>query len=147
MNAICSNKEIIHLLGEDQSQYPEDSIPFNKAFPHEFVPETIEKTDRFINFDFRSVLDARNNALKDITIWFWVFCHQDIVRYFEGGRQYLWYDKVVCELDDIFSKQNIWGVGKTRLVGNEPYYPQQKFKGRLITFKVCDFTDGLKYGK
>ena len=47
---------------------------------------------------------------------------------------------VLCLLGDL-------GVGKTVLVDNLPYCPQQKFKGRIVRFTVKDFTNGLKYGK
>lgn len=147
MGQITNSKELIKLLGLLDEEYPEDIIPFNKAFPHEYVPETITKTDRFINFDMRADTDRRNETYKDITIWFFIMCHQSIVPYIENGRTYLWYDLVVRELDGIFTDKNILGVGETTLIGNSPYSPQQGFKGRLLTFKVKDFTNGAKYGK
>lgn len=147
MNALCTNEEIIKLLGESDSRYPEDTIPFHKSFPHEYIPGTITRTERFINFDFRTDLDSKNRVLKNITIWFWVVCHENVVRYFEDGRDYLWYDKAVCALDEIFTGEDILGIGKTWLVSTAPYYPQQEFKGVLLTFKVYDFYNGEKYGK
>lgn len=147
LNALCTNDEIIKLLGENEERYPEDTLPFSKIYPHEYIPETITKTKRFINFDFRTDLNGVNRVLKDMTIWFWVVCHQDVVPYVENGELYLWYDKVVCALDELFSDNNILGIGKTWLVTTAPYYPQQKFKGVVATFKVYDFYDGRKYGK
>ena len=44
--------------------------------------------------------------------------------YKEKGRTYLWYDKAVCELDNIFCEKNVLGVGETALVSNVPYAPQ-----------------------
>ena len=84
---------------------------------------------------------------KDLTIYFFAVCHEDAIRYKEKGRSYLWYDKVTCELDNIFCEKNVLGIGKTYLVSNVPYCPQQKFKGRLLKFVVKDFNNGLKYGK
>ncbi len=74
-------------------------------------------------------------------------CHEDVIQYKEKGRTYLWYDKASCELDNIFCEKNVLGIGKTTLVSNTPYAPQQKFKGRLLKFIVKDFNNGLKYGK
>ena len=146
MQQIVESEELRRLLDEDNSPHPEESIPFNKAYPHEYVPETIKETDKFINFDLRATLDGRNEIYKDITIYFFISCHQHVVPYWEDGRQYCWYDKVVCELDEIFSGHNILGVGKTWLMSNIPYYPQNKFKGRQLTFQVKDFYNGLKNG-
>lgn len=147
MSEICKSKELVKLLGESDSEYPEDIIPYKWCFPHEYIPDTITKTDRFINFDIKARLDPRNNVYKDLTIYFFVVCHESVVRYNEKGREYLWYDKVTCELDNLFSEQNKLGVGEMMLTYNDPYCPQQKFKGRLLTFTVKDFNNGLKYGK
>lgn len=32
-------------------------------------------------------------------------CHEEVINYKEKGRTYLWYDKVVCELDNIFCEK------------------------------------------
>ena len=82
------------------------------------------------------------------SIYFYILSHQDVIHYKEKGRSYLWYDKVVCELDNIFNEHDILGIGGTmQLVSNIPYFPQQKFKGRVLKFVVKDFNNGLKYGK
>ena len=147
MDQICKSKELIKLLGEVDEEYPEDVIPYRWSFPHEYIPETITQTDKFINFEISAAMDPRNNVYKDLTIFFYIICHQDAIIYIEKGRTYLWYDKAVCELDNIFSDKNILGIGTTTLVSNIPYYPQQKFKGRLLKFVVKDFNDGARYGK
>ena len=141
--AICKSKELVKLLGCENEEHPEDILPYKWVFPHEFIPETITKTERYINFEISATLDSRNNTYKDLTIYFFVLCHENVVRY-KGG---LWYDSVVCELDNIFCENNILGVGKTYLISNVPYFPQNKFKGRLLKFSVMDFNNGLKNGK
>lgn len=147
MDQICRSEELIKLLGEAEEEYPEDTIPYKWSFPHEYIPETITQTDKFINFEISAAIDPRNDVYKDLTIYFYIICHQDAIIYKEKGRIYLWYDKAVCELDNIFSDKNILGIGTTTLVSNVPYYPQQKFKGRLLKFTVKDFNDGVKYGR
>lgn len=147
MTEICKSKELIKLLGCSDEKYPEDIIPYKRSFPHEYIPETITKTDKFINFEISATLDSKNNTYKDLTIYFFVVCHEDVIRYKENGINYLWYDKVVCELDNIFCEKNVLGVGETSLVSNAPYCPQNKFKGRLLRFTVKDFNNGLKYGR
>lgn len=147
MGMIVDSQELVKLLGEELAEYPEETIPYNKSFPHEYIPETITTTERYINYDISASANGKNSAYKNITIYFFVMCHEDVVRYFDKGREYLWYDKVTCELDHILSNQDIMGVGKMTLVNNVPYCPQSKFKGRLLTFKTLDWMDGLKYGK
>lgn len=147
MNEICKSKELVKLLGCANEEYPEDIIPYKYSFPHEYIPETITKTERYINFEISATLDRRNRTYKDLSVYFFVVCHEDVIQYTDSGRKYLWYDKAVCELDNIFSDKNIFGVGEMELVRNVPYNPQNKFKGRVLTFTVKDFNNGLKYGK
>ncbi len=140
---ICKSKNLVELLGCENEEYPEDVIPYKWVFPHEFIPDTITKTERFINFDISATIDTKNNTYKDLVIYFFVVCHEDVVRY-KGA---LWYDTVTCELDNIFCEKNVLGVGNTYLISNVPYCPQIKFKGRLLKFIVKDFNNGLKNGK
>lgn len=144
---ICKSPELIKLLGCENEEYPEDIIPYKYSFPHEYIPDTITKTDRFVNYEISASIDPRNNTFKDLTIYFFITCHEAVIRYEENGKTYLWYDKVVCELDNIFGDSDILGVGKMVLTNNIPYCPQNKFKGRQLRFVVKDFNNGLKYGK
>lgn len=148
INAIVSSPELVKLLGEEKAEYPEDTIPWKWVFPHQFIPETITKTERYINFEISAKMDSKNNVYKDLTIYFYVFCHQDVIKYKDKGSTCLWYDKAVCELDNIFNEHDIIGIGGTLyLDDNVPYYPQNVFRGRMLKFVVKDFNNGLKYGK
>lgn len=135
------------MLGCEDEEYPEEIIPKKYSFPHEYIPGTQQVTDRFINYEISANIDSRNDTFKDLTIYFFVVCHEDIMSYEEKARTYLWYDLVACELDNIFCEKNVLGVGKTTLVSNTPYCPQNKYKGRLLKFVVKDFNNGLKNGK
>ena len=141
------SKELVKLLGCADEEYPENIIPYKWSFPHEYIPDTTTVTGRYINYEISATIDPKNNVFKDLTIYFFVVCHEDVIRYKEKGRNYLWYDKAVCELDNIFSENNILGIGEMMLISNVSYCPQQKFKGRLLKFVVKDFNNGLKYGK
>lgn len=147
MELICKSEELLKLLGEEKSPRPTKTIPYIKCFPHEYIPETIDSTDRYLNFDIRATLDHKNNVYKDLTIFFFITCHQDVVRYKDDNGEYLWYDKVTCELDNMFGDKNVLGVGEMSLESNAPYCPINVFKGRMLRFTVKDFTNGLRYGK
>lgn len=134
-------------MGCADEEYPEDIIPYKYSFPHEYIPSTQDTTNRYINYEISVEIDPNNNVFNNLTIFFYIVCHEDIIRYSENGRTYLWCDKAACELDNIFCKKNVLGIGKTFLTSNTPYCPQNKFKGRLLKFMVKDFNNGLKYGK
>lgn len=147
MSEICKCKPLVKLLGCEDEEYPERYLPWRYVFPHEHVPETVIVTDRFINFDISAYLDYRNNVYKNLTIQFYALCHIDAIRYIEDGREYLWYDRVVCELDNLFNESDFFGVGRMEIVGNYIYIPKYEFRGRRLEFTIKDFTNGLKYGK
>ena len=147
ISEICKSKELVKLLGCENDPNPAKAIPWKYVFPHEHVPDVVTKTERFINFDIAADIDYRNNVYKNLTITFFLLCHIDVVRYEEDGREFLWYDRVTCELDNIFTENDFLGVGKMALNGNYPYVPKYEFRGRRLTFVVKDFTNGLRYGK
>lgn len=145
MLEICKSEKLIELLGLQNEEYPDEVIPYQYSFPHEYIPETITETRKFINFDIKASIDIKNNVFKDITIYFFILCHKDVARDKKYGG--MWYDTVACELDNIFCEKNVLGVGKTSLVQNDPYKPEKDHTGRVLIFKVKDFSNGLKYGK
>lgn len=146
MGFIVKSEKLKELLGEDKSEYPEDTIPFNKSYPHEYIPDRVNSTKRFINYDIDSSVDYRNNTYRNITVYFFVHSHKNSTRYSENSID-TWYDLAVCELDEIMSTQDILGVGEMELISNRPYSPQANFVGRILTFKTKDYSNGKKYGK
>ena len=144
---ICKSQALVKLLGCAGEKYPEVIIPYKYSFPYEYIPGTQEETKRFINYEISAEINPNNNVFKNFTINFFIVCHEDIIKYTENGRTYLWYDRAASELDNIFCGKNKLGIGNTLLTSNMPYAPQQKYKGRLLKFNVKDFNNGLKYGK
>ena len=57
MDELCKYPAIIKLLDEENSEYPEETIPYQKVFPYEFIPETIMETDKFICFEIQAYMD------------------------------------------------------------------------------------------
>lgn len=145
MAEICKSDKLIELFDLQGEEYPEDIIPYKYSYPHEHIPETITETRKFINFEISASIDIKNNVFKDLTILFFVLCHKGVARDIKNGG--MWYDTVTCELDNILCENDILGVGKTLLVYNQPYKPNNEHIGRVLTFKVKDFNNGLKYGK
>ena len=69
MVEICKSEKLITLLGLADEEYPEDVLPYKYVFPHEYIPDTITKTERFINFEIKATIDPRNNVYKDLLIY------------------------------------------------------------------------------
>ncbi|MDE7045895.1 MAG: hypothetical protein K2O97_12980 [Acetatifactor sp.] len=140
MNEICSSGELVRLLGCEEETDPEQVIPFRYSFPHEYIPDTFTGTERYINFDISSSADPKNNTFRNLTICFYVVCHEAAVRYDENGQTGLWYDRAAYELEHILCGKKFPGTGRTTLSSNEPYSPHKKLKGRLLKFTTKDFS-------
>lgn len=145
--ALYTSPEIIKLLGCEKEECPEDIIPYNYSFPYEYIPGTQDEAKRFINYEISAAIDPNNNLYNNLTIFFYIVCHKDIIQYKENGEEILWYDKAVSELDTLFCGKHVLGIGKISLTNNDPYNPNEKYRGRLLKFIVKDFNKGLKYGK
>lgn len=158
MDILCESDRVCTLLGVDKKE-AYHLLPFHKSFPHEWIPDVQTQTDRFINFEISATKNVINDVFKDITIYFFVVCHKDIARWkddfndeYDDDIVDLWYDEATCALDDIFNDKRTddlgFGiVGTMELISNKPYVPQEKYRGRILTFKVRDFENGKKYGK
>lgn len=142
MDFLLTSEDIVSLMGSTLDKSV-DELPYKRMFPHERTPGTITNTDKHINFEISAVYDKENKVYKDLTVYFFIFCHMDVERTSKG----LWYDRVVEEIDEIFGDKNVLGIGKMVLLQNVPYTPKEEFEGRMITFKTKDFTNGLRYGK
>ncbi|MBO5054845.1 MAG: hypothetical protein J6C64_00615 [Lachnospiraceae bacterium] len=147
MNEICKSGILVKLLCEADAGQPENIIPYKRCFPYEYIPDTMNETDRFINYEISETADSKNNLYKNLTISFFIAGHQNVVLCRENGMEYLWYDIAACELEKLFCNKNVLGIGAARLTSNEPYRIQNKSMGRLLKFTVRDFNNGLKYGK
>ncbi len=147
MDALCHSPELIKLLGCGQEEHPEDVIPYRLVHPYEYIPEACTGTERYINFDLEEASDPSNRTFRNITVRFYILCHEAAARYTDDSRSYLWYDRVVCALEHILCEENILGVGRTILASGEPYCPESKWKGRLLKFTTRDFSNGMKNGK
>ena len=141
MHAIVSNENMVRLLEEDPTGHPEDTIPYSKAYPYEYIPDETAESGKYISFELHATTDEKNKLFKSITVSFFILCHADEVRTTKG----LWYDSVSCELENVFAGGNL-GIGKTSFISNIAYAPNKKFKGRLLSFAVKELQYGISNG-
>lgn len=133
-------ESICELLGNAENP---QSLWCSTIYPYEFTPDATETKKSFINFELRTDFDSFNPTYKIVTIWFFVSTHIDNLI----GSNSLWYDRVVCVLDNLFAEKNVLGINEVKLISNVPYTVSEKFKGRILMFKAKDFQDGRKNGK
>jgi len=139
---ILKNKELVELLDSTPEKAIDDLL-YQRIYPHEYIPITLKDAAKYINFDMQTSLNYINKVFTDITIYFFLLADDAVLRTSKG----LWYDRVTCVLDEMFTENKILGVGTMSLQENRLYVPTNDIRGRMLTFRVRDFTDGGKYGK
>ena len=187
MNAICENERLVELLTPDEQleglsiiekkevfKKAKQYLPYKYLLPYELVTSTLTERERFLGFEISATYDDRQKVYKDMTIDFFVVCHQELIKYPDldmKGYYRRWYDLVVCELDEMFcgdNKEDVFnkdgklvkaksleqgeiGVGKMVLKSNEPYFVSYAreipYKGRHVECRILDWYSGDKYGK
>lgn len=137
LNTLNNSQKIVELVGGEWNEEDPISYLYKYFFPIEYIEEVVGEAKTFINFDMAVHLN-NNKTYKDVTIWFFISSHAaDMLA--PGGLKP---DLITSELEELFNDKNVLGIGKGLFVSNVPYKPNEKFRGRLLTYKIIDFSKG-----
>lgn len=145
-NTILSNETIVKVLSNDTLDLESaDELLWEHLVPQQYVPDTITETGSYILYDMdENVLYSRgsvNGTYTELTLYFWVLTHKDMPKY--KGR--LRNDILSRELKKMFNETDGLGIAKNHLIHNSIYNtPNYKYMGRLLTFKITDWSDKLR---
>lgn len=150
-NTLLSNETIVKVLSNDELDLDSaDELLWNHLVPQQYVPDTITETGSYILYDMdEDVLYKRNSTnstYTELTLYFWVLTHKQMPTY--GGR--LRNDILSRELKLLFNKNDDskLGIAKNYLVHNNIYnVPNYNYMGRLLTFKITDWSDKVRLRK
>ena len=79
MQRLCENPKIQFLILSRESLNPKKELMYKHIFPYAFVPDTVTNTSTFVCFDME-VKRVENRSFKDLSIMFWIFSYQSILR-------------------------------------------------------------------
>lgn len=153
-NEILNNEILVDILSHGTLTTDDaDSLVWQNVFPQEFDPETITETDSYIFYDINETPSAKvsknGTGYVTLTLFFWVITHRDIVRYegsIDSSKNRLRNDIIVRELKKIFAPKNNLGISKNHLLYNNIFtQTNYKYTGRLVAFKITDFSDKIRY--
>ena len=145
-NTILSNETIVKVLSNDTLDLESaDELLWTHLVPQQYIPDTITETGSYILYDMdENVLYSRGSTkgtYTELTLYFWVLTHKDMPKY--KGR--LRNDILSRELKKMFNETDGLGVAKNHLIHNSIYNtPNYKYMGRLLTFKITDWSDKLR---
>lgn len=145
-NTILSNETIVKVLSNDTLDLESaDELLWEHLVPQQYIPDTITETGSYILYDMdENVLYSKGSTkgtYTELTLYFWVLTHKDMPKY--KGR--LRNDILSRELKKMFNETDGLGVAKNHLIHNSIYNtPNYKYMGRLLAFKITDWSDKLR---
>ena len=113
--------------------------------PQQYIPDTITETGSYILYDLDETVLYNRGSNKgtyiELTLYVWILTHKDMPKY--GGR--LRNDILARELKKLFNETDDMGIGKNHLISNNIFNsPNYKYMGRLLTFKITDWSDKIR---
>ena len=145
-NTILSNETIVKVLSNDTLDLESaDELLWEHLVPQQYIPDTITETGSYILYYMdENVLYSKGSTkgtYTELTLYFWVLTHKDMPKY--KGR--LRNDILSRELKKMFNETDGLGIAKNHLIHNSIYNtPNYKYMGRLLTFKITDWSDKLR---
>ena len=137
MESICMSKEITDLLRleSDPPDIVGRDMRFNRIFPYNYVPLTIEQAKTFVCFTVVAP-QVKNNVITQMRLIVWVFTHQNLMRTSNGMRT----DLLVSEIDKLLNGSTKYGFGKVeRKSCDLMNVPCEGYTGLVSVYSVDDF--------
>lgn len=118
-----------------------------------FVPYTKTQESTFINFEIKEDFNGESNVHKRVTLYINALTHYNLMKikpkftgtmpteYLKGNR----IDHLSILIANIFTDNYDFGVGKMKLVKNDPGKFNEIYYGRAMVFQVPDL--GYKHGQ
>ena len=145
-NTILSNETIVKVLSNDTLDLENaDELLWEHLVPQQYIPDTITETGSYILYDLDETVLYNRGSNKgtyiELTLYVWILTHKDMPKY--GGR--LRNDILARELKKLFNETDGMGIGKNHLISNNIFNsPNYKYMGRLLTFKITDWSDKIR---
>lgn len=143
-NTLLANPTIVEVLSDGEYSLEEaDELMWTHIFPNQYIPDTITETGSFILYDLSDAVISRvNKTYIEVTLYFWVLTHYKMPKYKDKLRN----DILVRELKKDFGEKDCFGIAKAHYVSNSIFNSgTNKYTGRLVTFRVTDWSDRIRY--
>lgn len=143
-NTLLANPTIVEVLSDGKYSLEEaDELMWKHIFPNQYIPDTITETGSFILYDLSDAVISRvNKTYIEVTLYFWILTHYKMPKYNNKLRN----DILVRELRKDFGEKDCFGIAKAHYVSNSIFNSgTNKYTGRLVTFRVTDWSDKIRY--
>ena len=135
MKSLCLSEKIQRLiLLTPPNNTNGREMMYKNIFPYPYVPDTVVEANTFICFDME-VRRVQNRTFKDVSISFWTFTHQSLMRTKDGIRT----DLLANEIDNIINGNRKFGLGTVELQSVTLMNPAKDYHGRTLIYRSVDF--------
>lgn len=136
MKDLLTNEAIVNLLDADGITVENaEALAYNRVFPCEYVPETVEDGHTFICFDV-DVSRVEGKTFLSPLLYIWVFTHRSKLRLPEGGVRT---DKLCNEICKAINGSREYGLGELNLYAVKRFAPMTDFQGKVMMFTAKEF--------
>ena len=136
METLCRNENIVRLVTDSKdAPVPNYTLAYNRIFPFEFVPDTVDDGDTFICFDV-DIARVSDKVYYKAELYVWVFTHKSKIRLEEGGIRT---DQLAVEINKELSGSRYFGLGELELYSVGRFAPITDFQGRVMAYAATDF--------
>ena len=136
MEDFLTSETIVRLLDDDISMDDAGNLAYERVFPFEYVPKTVEDGQTFICFDV-DIQKSVNKTYLLPTLFVWVFTHRSKLRLPDGGGVRT--DKLCSEVCKAINGSRKYGLGELDLYSVKRFAPMTDYQGKVLTFYAKDF--------
>lgn len=144
MEDLITNEKIVELV-DDEGKFRDNpaGLLYNRIYPFEYVPETVENGKTFIccDVDIQSVM---NKTFLEPYLYIWVFSYKSKLRLPEGGVRV---DKICSEISKVLNGSRYYGLGELDLVAAKRFAPEEGYLGKVLMFQTQEFNRTSPTGK
>lgn len=140
LTTFVNSDEICKLLLNKQS-YSEDeseNLIYTQVYPYLYTDETQTEALTYLCFEV-DVTKFPTDSVKNLNLIVLAYCHKNIMKYsqkgYYGTRVDILADMIERKLRDLYD----FGIGKPELVSVTNFFPNNKYYGRQLVFKVPEF--------
>lgn len=135
MRDLLTSPEIVKLIDETIDPEEAESLVYNRVFPCEYVPDTVQQGMTFVCIDV-DVEASINKTFLSPVIYIWVFTHRSNLRLPDGGGVRT--DALCHEICKAINGSRTYGLGELTLYSVKRFAPMTDFQGKRLAFRTKD---------
>lgn len=113
----------------------QEQLMNQNIFKFPYVPDTQDIMRQFVCFDMDLVSSIQKSTYKNLTLYFWVFCHKELVKHRSGYNRS---DLIDERIQTLFNGKSFFGIGKLVCTGDRFLQVGQSYFGRRLIFETLE---------